>query len=128
MIDAHFEVLIPIAPIPKGRPRFSRNGHAYTPERTRVFEATLRHQVQKKYRGLPLEGPLSVELEFRFVRPKRCKDTHPITKPDTDNLAKAVFDSLEGVLWQNDKHVVSIRADKVFSDEECIYIAIHKLS
>lgn len=35
-------IMIEGAPVPKGRPRFMRNGHTYTPEKTRQAEAYVR--------------------------------------------------------------------------------------
>jgi len=37
----------------------------------------------------------------------------PATRTDVDNLAKFVMDSLNGVLYEDDKQIVSLRATKV---------------
>lgn len=41
------------------------------------------------------------------------------TKPDLhDNLNKALFDALEGVIWERDQNVVSINNLKKYYDKE----------
>jgi Holliday junction resolvase RusA-like endonuclease len=44
----------------------------------------------------PLDCPLTVYLHFWLPRPKKPKNKLPITRPDLDNLAKSVFDALNG--------------------------------
>ena len=36
-------------------------------------------------------------------------------KPDCDNLAKAVLDALNGVLWQDDSQVVELSVSKWYA-------------
>lgn len=59
-----------------------------------------------------LDEPLSVEATFYLLkpksRPKKCK--YPDRKPDHDNLEKALYDALEGIIYVNDSRIV----DKVF--------------
>ena len=39
----------------------------------------------------------------------------PIVKPDLDNIAKAILDGMNGVAWEDDKQVVSLRMEKTYS-------------
>jgi crossover junction endodeoxyribonuclease RusA len=70
-------------------------------------------------------------LRFVFPRPRShyrtgknqhlLRDSAPIwhaTKPDVDKLCRAVFDSLSGVLIQDDSQIASLRAEKVYADPE----------
>jgi Holliday junction resolvase len=41
-----------------------------------------------------------------------------VTRPDVDNLAKFVLDSLNGVLYNDDRQVVSLHVMKVYDHEE----------
>lgn len=41
--------------------------------------------------------------------------TLPVTKPDIDNVVKAVFDGLNGVLWTDDVLVVDTRIRKRYA-------------
>lgn len=90
-------------PVGKGRPRFVRTtGNAYTPAKTRSWEADAKAVFSQHYRGAPADEPLSVIVTAVFARPKRlmrAKDPNhriPHTgKPDGDNILKAVGDALE---------------------------------
>lgn len=47
------------------------------------------------------------------------------TKPDlTDNLPKALFDALEGILYDNDSQICELHSLKVYSQEASIYLEI----
>jgi len=75
---------------------------------------------------------LAVTIIFRKRRPNHDfvssrreignrKDNAPVAlKPirsDVDNLSKFVFDSLEGLLFENDNQIVSLHAVKIIDDE-----------
>lgn len=73
----------------------------------------------------PLEGPLEVTLVFYFPRPKSHYGTgknsevlkpsapvHHMQKPDVDNVCKSTLDAMNAVVYQDDKQVVRLRAQK----------------
>jgi len=41
-----------------------------------------------------------------------------VTRTDVDNLAKFVLDSLNGVLYEDDKQVASLQVTKVYDNED----------
>jgi Holliday junction resolvase RusA-like endonuclease len=117
----------------KGRPRIStRNGmvRAYTPEKTRNYSAALRMAAQTAMEGRkPFEGPVKVIVFAMFGVPasfskkkrERALDDlnltmYPTKKPDIDNIAKH-FDALNGIVWTDDKNVVSCHIYKRY--DEC---------
>lgn len=71
--------------------------------------------------GAPLDGPLSIDVEFRFPMPKsRSKTLHQVGRgpktsaPDLDKLVRAVGDALkEGGLIRDDALFVRVSAVKV---------------
>jgi crossover junction endodeoxyribonuclease RusA len=73
--------------------------------------------------GAPYDGPLVVEIEFRFPVPKvraRKVAASPhgsipkLTSPDVDKLARSVLDGLtDGGLIVDDRLVVELTASKV---------------
>lgn len=103
----------------KGRPRFTRGGHAYTPKATRDYEMAIR-EAYENATGRPPEpfsGPISVCIMTYRQLPKSTPksvisepDTH---KPDIDNVAKIVLDALNGVAWEDDAQVVSLTVSKL---------------
>lgn len=109
-------------PVAKGRPRFSGNGHAFTPDATRRAESRFANAVATHCldsglsviggRGgmLPLKGALAAEVVFVT----KAKAT---ARPDLDNLLKLVLDALNGIVWNDDSQVISIKTKKIQNAE-----------
>lgn len=92
-------------PIVKGRPRFTKTGHAYTPKATKDAEA----RVGEAYEGDLFSGNVGVELHF-FQGSRARKDI--------DNMVKLVLDGLNGVAWPDDIHVSVCLARRVFTTKD----------
>lgn len=95
-------------PIPKGRPRAMVVGskpRMYTPKRTKDAEEDFANQFKAEVVGgpFPLSGPVRVAMLFRTKS----------QTVDLDNLIKTVWDSLNGIAWEDDKQIVHVRADIV---------------
>jgi len=120
------EFVFNIDPVAKGRPRFTRGGRAYTPERTRKFTNELIAMMQWQV-GEPLEGALKVEIVFYMRRPKSVKRKYPTVKPDLDNLEKALYDAGNGILWNDDSQIVTHTVSKYYADSGSIYMKVTKL-
>ncbi len=124
----HFTVLG--LPIPKARARTMTlpNGraHTYTPDRTKAWESSVKLQARRWRPEQPLDGPLAAELTFYLPKPPSVprRVTYPATKPDLDNLAKSVFDALEGELFTNDSRIVDKNLHKRYGEPARVEIAI----
>ena len=103
----------------KGRPRFARGGHAYTPKTTRDYEGAIREAFENapERPPEPFSGPIAVCIMTYRQLPKSTPksvtsepDTH---KPDVDNVAKIVLDALNGVAWLDDAQVTSLTVVKL---------------
>ena len=128
-----FTIVAPGEPVAMGRPRFSRNGHTYTPEKSRMavrtLAALLRLSGGKK--RFPV-GAVSLQIRFVMGIPKSQQariDGTPCTKrPDTDNLVKLVCDSAtEAGVWSDDSQVTSIAASKEWGFEPRTEITIRAI-
>ena len=120
---------IPGQPQGKGRPRVGKIGaHArmYTPAKTVAYEGLVAHAAQKAMNGQPLiDGAVAVTMELRCQVPaswsqkkQRAALAHelfPTTKPDVDNVVKAVFDGMNGVVWKDDVQAVCVYVHKRYS-------------
>jgi Holliday junction resolvase RusA-like endonuclease len=106
---------LPIDPVAKGRPRFTSQGRAYTPDKTRKFETMVARLSKFFAPKEPLTGALELKLTFLMKAPQRPKHRLPITKPDLDNLIKGVTDSLNGIMWRDDSQVTKVTAEKLYS-------------
>ena len=110
------DLTIPGVPVPKGRPRFG-GGRAYTPKKTAVAERSFSFRVREalasSHHLFPLAGPLVLRCVFTFpaTRGKILGDFHT-QKPDLDNCAKLVLDSLNGFVFVDDAQVASLTVEK----------------
>ena len=115
--------------VAKGRPRSTKRGITYTPEKTRAYEDYVRAIASQYAPKELLTGALEIELHFFLQRPKSLpkKVIHNIKKPDCDNLAKLILDSLEprkrpkksqnpleGAIYENDAQIVSLWVTKEY--------------
>lgn len=90
--------------VPKGRPRFTRTGHVYTPKTTKDWESKVRAAWVAKYPDVRLEAPLNCWI---FVTGKHT------AKKDADNLAKSILDGLNGVAFVDDSQVYELHVSKI---------------
>lgn len=130
--------IVPGQPQGKGRPRVGKVGaHArmYTPAKTAAYEGLIAHAAQQAMEGRELiEGPVAVTLDVRCQVPASWSKTkkaqalngvvHPTTKPDIDNVEKAVFDGLNGVAWRDDVQVVQVTKRKRYAALPGVYVEI----
>lgn len=116
-----FSVLGEPKPNPRGR-AFSRGGHArvYDPGTAEGWKAAVALAARPFLPTEPLAGPVALELDFLMPRPKRlsrrCDDPGELwhtSKPDLDNIEKAVLDALTQIgLWRDDCQVVAVSKTK----------------
>lgn len=114
-------------PVPKQRPRSSRNGKFYTPAKTKKSEEDLAFEClsQMKEKGLEIfECPLHIDIEFQIARPKSVRRRVPAVKPDIDNLIKTVLDGLNRCLYQDDKQVISVCAIKKYCSKDGMILRV----
>ena len=108
----------------KGRPRFTMDGHAYTPQTTRMYEKEIRQAFREAGGTSFGTVPVAVEIVAYYPVPKSARKSDkqemeaglrvPMVKPDIDNVLKAVLDGIQGDdgAFHDDVQVVSIRAEK----------------
>lgn len=114
------DLTIPGAPTGKGRPRFTKQGRTFTDANTRRAEDRVYSAwMQAGQPRLP-DGPVHATVEMALARPnghyKRdgmlsaagLRSEYPTKKPDCDNVAKLVCDSLNGCAYRDDAHVVRL--------------------
>ena len=115
-------------PCGKGRPKFSRQGdyvRTYTPEKTVEYENLVRMEWEKSG-AKKLKGAISANIICYFPIPKSVSKkkreamhgTFYTKKPDCDNIAKIILDALNGIAYDDDSQVASLRVWKVYDAEE----------
>lgn len=113
---------IPGPPKGKGRPRFVRaTGHTFTDAQTASYEAKV--GTYARAAGIqPISEPVGLIIHAVLPRPKRLLrradpdgEMWAPSRPDLDNLVKAILDGLNGIAWVDDAQVVEIVARKLFA-------------
>lgn len=120
----------------KQRPRF--NGKfAYTPKQTVEYENWIKTCYSMKYPVMLLKNPLKVKIIAYFEIPKSTSkkkqkqmldcEIFPTVKPDTDNIAKSILDSLNGIAYLDDKQVVKLEVEKYYSQVPSVAVMIEEI-
>lgn len=111
----------------KARPRFNtRTGHAITPADTVNYENWVK-MCYKEQEGKYLEGALTATITAYYKIPKsyskkrvqaiRDGKEYPSKKPDADNVAKIILDSLNKIAFNDDAQVVQLLVLKRYTEE-----------
>lgn len=114
-------------PVAKARARAGAGGRFYTPKKTSDYEAIVALQAKIAMEGrAPIDSACCLSLVFHMPIPKSwsqkkrgqaiCDDLKHTSKPDLDNLIKAVKDGLNGIVWADDAQVVRVVAEKRYNE------------
>lgn len=134
-------IYIPGNPIGKGRPKFARIGsgvRAYTDKKTAKYESVIAQEAMVAMAGKPiLLEPVHVEIYCHCEIPKSWSKKkrnmaldcliYP-SKPDVDNVAKAILDGCNGVVWKDDVQVVSLVVNKIYSEIPRVNVAVCRIA
>ena len=129
----------------KARPRvvcnrFTGKTVAYTPEKTKDYEETVKEAFREEAYNQRLNvccpfgsKPIYIGITAAFRVPittKRNKkeiisgEILPTKKPDCDNIAKIICDALNGVAYDDDKQIVALKVTKIYSAEPRVLVWI----
>ena len=124
----------------KGRPKFTLTGHAYTPERTKTYEAEIVAAFRREFpdfvrweKGVPLR--VRIKAVYGIPRSdsglmaarKASGEIRPTKKPDADNVEKIVLDAINGIAWRDDAQVVDLRTTKVYGAVPRVEVEIDEI-
>ena len=128
---------------PKAQPRpkaFSRGGftRVYDPGTAEGWKCAIAEAAKPVIPIEPLHGPLKMDLQFWMPRLKShfksngaTKDNAPtyhVTKPDYDNLEKAVSDTLTRLkFWDDDSQVCVWSGSKKYSNAPGVTVTIQEI-
>jgi Holliday junction resolvase RusA-like endonuclease len=113
---------VPGEPQGKGRARVGKVGgfvRMFTPEKTVAYESLIALAARESMAGAdPFPGAVTVSIVCNHSVPRswsRIKREAalagaklPVCKPDLDNVAKAVGDGCNGVVWQDDRQIAAL--------------------
>lgn len=127
-------------PFGKERPKFARQGNfvkTYTPQNTLLHEEEVAIMYAKVAKGQRFAKgkPLDIEIIAYYPIPKSTSKKkrkemlehrlRPTVKTDLDNVAKLIYDALNGVAWYDDNAIVDARVQKFYSDEPRVEVSIY---
>ena len=126
-------------PFGKERPKFARRGNfvqTYTPKNTLQHEKEVAAVYMEAAKGRKFEKgkPLDIRIIAYYPIPKSTSKKkqremlehrlRPTVKPDLDNVAKLVYDALNGVAWYDDNAIVDTQVRKFYSDTPRVEVFI----
>lgn len=132
---------IPGAPQGKGRPRIGKIGqHArmFTPDKTVAYEGLVAYAAQDAMAGGdPIDKPCRCVMHILCPVPASWSQKkreqawagiiRPGVKPDTDNVVKAVFDGMNGVVWRDDVLCVDLHAIKRYAATPGVSVLVEEM-
>jgi Holliday junction resolvase RusA-like endonuclease len=122
----------------KGRPRVDTRGafpRMHTDGKTARYERSVQKVAMAHMVGrTPFAGPVSVSLRFRLPIPKSLPkvtraamaagEIAPAKKPDLDNMAKAILDAMNKVVFLDDAQVVRSFQTKVYAEQPGVDVRV----
>jgi Holliday junction resolvase RusA-like endonuclease len=107
----------------------------YTPTKTANYEGLVAMAAQTALAGRPrFEGPVAVclqidcEVPASWSKKKQAQaythEVRPTTKPDVDNVVKAIFDGCNEVLWRDDVQVVDVMLSKRYAVTPGVHVTV----
>ena len=133
-----YEIDVVIPPVGKGRPRFTRSGHTYTPKKTKDAEREIADMWKAGYPNVRFEKgvPLMLCVKACFpIPPSWGKqkviaamkgELWPTKRPDGDNVLKLVADALNGVAYEDDSQIVYMTIKKEYASRGFLRIRIEE--
>lgn len=126
-------------PMAKARPRMTRKGITYTPQKTINYENLVRYIYQSEFSSQkPLEGYIEASITAIFEVPKSYSkkktkellETHNNYdhKPDLDNIAKIILDSLNGIAYKDDSQVTILHVNKEYGEQAKVIVELKNIN
>ena len=128
---------IPGEPKSKLRYRTTKQGFTYNPKQNIEYENWVKQCYCIKHNQKFLQGQIKVVIKAYFTIPKSTSKKkrmemiegkiRPTKKPDTDNLAKIILDSLNTIAFHDDKQIVDLSVEKYYSEESRIEVILEEI-
>ena len=123
-------------PMGKGRPRLGRYG-VHTPVKTANYETLVKWTFMDKYKDFKLlKGPIRATITAIFEVPKSYSNKqrekaisgiYYLHKPDCDNIAKIILDSLNKLAYDDDSQISSLIVTKMYGPKEKVIVNMEEI-
>ncbi|MFT9848496.1 RusA family crossover junction endodeoxyribonuclease [Aneurinibacillus sp. REN35] len=127
-------------PVAQGRPRattIAGRARLYDPAKSRNYKEYIRLAAADHAPSVLLVGPLLLKISIYRSIPKsfskkktvqaEAREIRPTSKPDVDNYVKGIKDALNKVIWKDDSQIVSIVAEKFYSQKPRIEVKVQAM-
>lgn len=132
-IGSEHHLWMGLQPIAFARPKYDgRSKRFFGAPRYEKFKRALRAELVPDHE--PYEHPCDVEVVLGMGPPGQKPKWRwraflaglwrHTSKPDVDNLAKAVLDAMNGVLWKDDSQVFRLVTEKVYTEEPFVRLTV----
>lgn len=124
----------------KGRPRVSTiagKPRLYTPAKTVAWESLVAAAARAAMGSQsPSEHPMAVRISIDVQIPQswskarqKAAEIHQVVpgKPDLDNVAKAVLDACNGIVYRDDAQVVRLTVEKGYARTACVEVYAYEV-
>lgn len=129
---------VPGQPQGKGRAKIVKIGgfsRMATPAHTVAYEGLVAHAAHAAIAGRPLlDTPVTVTMRIECQVPASWSqkkqrmallgELRPGSKPDADNVIKAIFDGCNAVLWRDDSLVCELHMHKLYSATPGVWVEV----
>jgi Holliday junction resolvase RusA-like endonuclease len=139
------DVTIPIKAVGKGRARTVRPRNmggrvmTFTPDKTASFEARVAAEAHAARTRAELhDGALVLEVTIYKSVPKsysakkraECigQKVRPTGKPDCSNVAKAIEDAMNGIVYADDSQICELRVARYYATADSLRIMVQALA
>lgn len=121
--------VINIEPQPWKRPGVNKRRFYDTQTQEKLI---LGISLNQQHEGLPFyKSPIYMDITFYMPLPKdkrgRPKLFYHSIRPDVDNLCKLILDAATGILWDDDKIISKLCAQKIYDKDPRIEFTISLL-
>lgn len=129
------EFTIPGVPTAWARARTNGKRH-FTPGKQRHAMAVVESLAWEAMKGeAPMDGPLTMSIDAVWQFPTSWSEKkknallaqYKTSRPDADNVAKLIADSLNGIVFTDDAQVVNLHVFKCYGPSAMTRVTIQKL-
>jgi len=122
-------ITIPIVPKPQARDRIgviAGKARSYKSPKQRLEENKLQYLLMAQRPPEPFKGAISLIVGIYLPIPKKSRiwqekalkgEIRPTTRPDIDNYAKQILDTMQGIYFADDKQVVTMEIYKRYGNQ-----------
>jgi Holliday junction resolvase RusA-like endonuclease len=129
---------IPGEPVPQGRPRVTRTGVTYYDSKTKEYRELVKQCATFAQAGREsLTGALALIVDCEFSVPESWPEYRRqaalngqwhTSRKDVDNVVKAVSDSCNGIIYDDDSQIAVVIGTKCYSSEPKTKVIIYELN